>query len=118
MYIFRYKGFTLIEIMIVVAIIAIALAIAIPNFFRISAVSKQTVCINNLRKITAAVEQWAIDNNIASGANITTTQESDIYSSYLRGGKPKCPSGGDYLLNPVGTNPQAQCTYEEEGHKI
>ena len=118
MNIFSRKGFTLIEIMIVVAIIAIALAIAIPNFIRISSVSKRTVCINNLRKITSAVEQWAIDNNISSGANITTTQESDIYANYLRTGKPKCPSGGEYLLNPVGANPQVQCTDETEGHKI
>ena len=115
---FTRKGFSLIEIMIVVAIIAIALSIAIPNYFRMSEISKRTVCINNLRKITAAVEQWAIDNNIASGANIGSQQEDDIYNNYLRGGKPKCPSGGDYVMNPVGANPQVQCTDEQEGHKL
>ncbi|MDD5137056.1 MAG: prepilin-type N-terminal cleavage/methylation domain-containing protein [Candidatus Omnitrophica bacterium] len=118
MYIFSRKGFTLIEIMIVVAIIAIALAIAIPNFVRISSISKRTVCINNLKKISAAVDQWAIDNNIRSGTNLTPEQESDVYNNYLRSGKPKCPSAGEYLLNPVGANPQVQCTDEQEGHKI
>lgn len=118
MHIFTRKGFSLIEIMIVVAIIAIALSIAIPNFFRMSVISKRTVCINNLRKITAAVEQWAIDNNIPSGANLSSQQEEDLYKNYLRGGKPACPSGGEYTISAVGANPQAQCTDESEGHKI
>ena len=118
MFILTRKGFSLIEIMIVVAIIAIALSIAIPNVFHMSEVSKRTVCINNLRKITSAVEQWAIDNNISSDVNVTPQQEEDIYKNYLRAGKPKCPSGGDYVLNPVGANPQVQCTDEQEGHKL
>jgi len=118
MFIFKRKGFTLIEIMIVVAIIAIALSIAIPNFFRMSSVSKKTVCINNMKKITAAVEQWAIDNNVSSSTAISAQEENDIYDNYLRGGKPVCPSGGEYVINPVGSNPQVQCTDEEEGHKL
>ncbi|MDD5428097.1 MAG: prepilin-type N-terminal cleavage/methylation domain-containing protein [Candidatus Omnitrophica bacterium] len=118
MFIFNRKGFTLIEIMIVVAIIAIALSIAIPNFFRMSSVSKKTVCINNMKKITAAVEQWAIDNNVSASTAIDAQQESYIYDNYLRGGKPACPSGGEYVINPAGSNPQVQCTYEDEGHKI
>ena len=118
MHLSRSKGFTLIEIMIVVAIVAIVLSIAIPNFFNMNAISKRTVCINNLTKITAAVEQWAIDNNIPNGANITSQQENDIYNNYFIGGKPTCPSGGEYVINAVGTNPQVQCTDEAEGHKI
>ena len=118
MFIFNRKGFSLIEIMIVVAIIAIALSIAIPNFFRMTTISKKTVCINNLRKITAAVEQWAIDNNMPSGTTINEQQEDEIYNNYLRGGKPTCPSGGQYVINSVGANPQVQCTDEDEGHKI
>lgn len=118
MFIFNRKAFSLIEIMIVVAIIAVALSIAIPNFFRMSTISKETVCINNLRKITSAVEQWAIDNNMPSGTNINEQQENDIYDNYLRSGKPKCPSDGEYIINPIGSNPQVQCTNEEEGHKL
>ena len=117
MYLFNYKGFTLTEILIVVAIIAIVLSIAIPSFFRISALSKRTVCIDNLRKITAAVDQWAIDNNIKTGDNLTKEQEDSIYNNYLRG-KPACPSGGEYIINSVGANPQVQCTLEDKGHKL
>ena len=112
------RGFTLTELMVVIAIIAIALAIAIPSFFHATAISKRTVCINNLRKITAAVEQWSIDNNIPNGANLTPQQEEDLYGNYFRGGKPTCPSGGEYIINTVGANPQVQCTYEDEGHKL
>ena len=118
MHFLRRNGFTLVEIMIVVAIIAVILSIAIPNLFRANSVSKCTACKNNLAKITAAVEQWALDNSISNGTNISSQQENDIYNNYLRGGKPKCPSGGDYVLNPVGANPQVQCTDEAEGHKL
>ena len=119
MLIFIRKGFTIIELMIVLAIIAIAMSIAVPNFMHMSSVSKRTVCISNLRHITEAIEQWAIDKSISSGVNISQEQEDYIYSNYLHSGKPKCPSGGDYLLNPVSSNPQVQCTREEaEGHKL
>jgi len=118
MNLFTRKGFTIIEIMIVCAIIAIALAIAIPNYFHMTDVSKRTVCINNLRKITSAVEQYAIDNNIPGGASLSSQQEADLYASYLHGGKPICPGGGDYTINAVGVNPQVQCSKESEGHSI
>ena len=111
-------GFTLIEIMIVVAIIAIALAIAVPNYFRMSSISKRTVCVNNLKKIAAAVDQWAIDNNMSQGTSISGELEDSIYSNYLRGGRPKCPAGGEYVINSLGSSPQVQCTYDGEGHNI
>ena len=117
---FKYgrSGFTLIEIMIVVAIIAIALSIAIPNFFRMSKISKATVCINNMKKIAAAIDQWAIDNNISSGTEITADDETAICQNYLRGPKPVCPSSGKYTLSPIGGNPQIRCSDEGEGHKL
>ena len=101
-----------------VAIIAIAMAIAFPTFSHMTAISKRTVCINNLKKITAAVEQWSIDNNMPNGTNLTSQQEEDLYRNYFRSGKPACPSGGEYVINAVGSNPQAQCTDEEEGHRL
>lgn len=112
------RGFSLIEIMIVLVIIATILSIAIVNYLHFSSVSKRTACIDNLRNISASVDRWAIDNNMPSGTQLTPAQEGDVYANYLRGGRPKCPSGGVYIINPIGANPQAQCTKESEGHKL
>ena len=58
----RDAGFTLIEIMIVVAIIGLLAAIAIPNFVKARTTSQQNACINNLRQYDGAVQQWVLEN--------------------------------------------------------
>lgn len=107
------KAFTLVEIMIVVAIIAIIFAIALPNYLTSSSLSKKTICINNLKQIDSAIDQWAAENGISNG----TEPAKDVYN-YVKGGKPACPSGGVYTLYPVGNNPQVGCSLENEGHKL
>ena len=95
------KGFTLVEIMIVVAIIGLLAAIAVPNFVQARTTSRSNACINNLRLIEAGKEQWALATNASDTA---ATTAADV-TPYLKGGNmPNCPASGTYTTQPVGTN--------------
>ena len=85
----KQAGFTLVEIMIVVAIIGLLAAIAIPNFVRARTQSQKNACINNLRQIDGAIQQWALENKQAAAAPVVST---DIFP-YLKS-VVMCPSGG------------------------
>ena len=97
----RTKGFTLVEIMIVVAIIGLLAAIAIPNFVRARQKAQAEACIANLRQIEGATQVWAVDtvanDTVAPGWN-------DLVPNYIRT-QPKCPANGNYTLATVNNRP-------------
>jgi len=97
----KWEGFTLVEIMIVVAIIGLLAAIAIPNFVRARQTAQRNACISNLREIDGAKEQWALENKKSNGDPIV----KDEVDRYIKGGPPNCPAGGKYTYGNVGTDP-------------
>ena len=99
-------GFTLVEIMIVVLIIAILLAIAVPNFLRSRELSRATTCQANLRQMDTAKEHWGMENGKGSSDTPTIPE---IVTEYMRARYedqlPSCPSGGAYDLRDLSTLP-------------
>src|ERR1700742_2740119 len=88
----RKAAFTLVEIMIVVAIIGLLAAIAIPNFVRARTTAQQNACINNLKQIDAAKQQWGLENNRSGSAKPRSMDIQPYLGRGANGTLPTCPS--------------------------
>ncbi len=102
----RGAGFTLVEIMIVVAIIGLLAAIVIPNLVKSRQQSRASACVNNLRLLSAAKDQAAIELGLNETVVPTTAQISPyLKNTKLVGGLPVEPGGGSYTVGAVSTDP-------------
>jgi prepilin-type N-terminal cleavage/methylation domain-containing protein len=102
------RGFTLVEIMIVVSLVGLLAAMAVPSFMRSRNTARKNTCINNLKQIDSAVQQWATECRKPQSARVDF---SDI-GPYLKGAV-VCPSGGtsfsdSYAISTVADLPSCQ----------
>lgn len=113
------KGFSLIELMIVVMIIGLLAVLSIPNLYKAWTTARKNVCINNLKQIESAKTQWGIENNKPE----TDTPRLTDLDPYIKGGTIEliCPAGGttfedSYKINNIRTDPE--CLIDPASHNL
>jgi prepilin-type N-terminal cleavage/methylation domain-containing protein len=113
----KTSGFTLVEIMIVVAIIGLLAAIAIPNFVKARTTAQKNACIANLKQIDGAIQQWAVEQKKNTTDTYAFTDTTVL--QYLKGTVlPSCPAGGTYTEGTnVGASPTCSLS-ASQGHSI
>jgi prepilin-type N-terminal cleavage/methylation domain-containing protein len=95
------RGYTFIELLVVVGLLAVILAVLGPRMMRARKVAQANACIGNLKQMQGAKESWALERR----ASITTQVVwSDITPLLKNGVAPVCPAGGVYTLGVAGTN--------------
>lgn len=112
--VYQRRGFTLVEIMIVVAIIGLLAAIAIPNYARARTDAQRKACIKNLTTIESAKQVWGLEKGKTNGDE---PSKGELYGAdlYIKA-EPACPAGGSYTINAIGT--AASCSKAADGHTL
>jgi prepilin-type N-terminal cleavage/methylation domain-containing protein len=111
----KHSGFTLVEILIVVAIIGLLSAIAVPNFVKARTSSRKNLCIGNLRQMENAKTVWANETG-KNGSSIPADSDLFGFDKYIRE-KPACPGGGTYTIPSVDL--KVTCNLAtSEGHSL
>ena len=106
------RGFTMLEIMIVVAVIGLLAVIAVPNFLKARTDAQKNICIENLGQIESAKQIWGLENGKVDG---DTPATADLIGPMLYMKKvPACPGGGGYTFGSIGTKP----TCSISGHTL
>jgi len=103
------RGFTMVEIMIVVTIMGIIVAIAHSTWLRQRELARSRSCQENLAKIDGAKEQYALDNNLGHGGAIAGGLDDLVGNTEYLKREPECPASGKYSIGAVGTDPV--CSY-------
>lgn len=102
-----------------ILVFSLVLAIAIPNFVKARATSCGNPCINNLRQIDAAAQQFALEHQLTNGSPIHFPADLTPYIKLNSAGSiPPCPQGGVYHLSQVGEVPACTMSTLTSGHKL
>jgi prepilin-type N-terminal cleavage/methylation domain-containing protein len=109
------KGFTLLEILIVVAILGILVGLAMPNFLKSRYRARQQMCIENLSQIESAKQIWGVENAKKDG-DVPPPDQLVGPTLYMKK-QPLCAGGGVYEFNAIGVN--ATCSLgSTDGHSL
>lgn len=109
----KKKGFTVLEIMVVLGIITVVIAISLPGIIRSRRMAQARACQESLTKISGSKEVWALENQATQGE--TVEMDYLVEKNYLKS-DPICPSGGNYQVMQIGLDPL--CDSGVRGHNM